>query len=358
MLSGLGVAHDVGVVHRDLKPENVFLVAEPNGETLLKLIDFGLARIDDEAPDSQGPEAPRQRVGSLYAGTPEYFSPEQALQEAVGPAADLYAVGVILFEMVAGRLPFEGTVAQLLQQHASAIPPSLSDVADGVPDGLTSLVRRLLDKEPSQRPRTAQLARQEVVRLQKALHAAGTQVRRIEPEVSTRKIDAGDAPKRTRRTWLVVPAALVLVGAVIAVMLTRIPAPEPTAPPPEPAVPLVERTPPSLPPLEPVVSPEPAPVPVPEPVPVVTPPKGPTASVRPNEAKACQDLDARREAMLERFDATKTALRAKLADKPAAVRDAALKRADDVRTRLRTANTPAACRLATTGFERWLESFE
>jgi hypothetical protein len=62
--------------------------------------------------------------------------------------------------------------------------------------------------------------------------------------------------------------------------------------------------------------------------------------------------------MLERFDATKTALRARLADKPPSVRDAALKRADDVRARLRSANTPATCRLATTSFERWLESLE
>src|SRR5262249_22511830 len=100
----LAKAHSLGIVHRDLKPENVMLVAREDGFELVKVLDFGIAKMPIHPTASS--KQPLTRVGAII-GTPEYMSPEQALGEAVGSAADLYALGVILFEMLSGRRPFD-----------------------------------------------------------------------------------------------------------------------------------------------------------------------------------------------------------------------------------------------------------
>jgi serine/threonine-protein kinase len=146
----LEVAHEEGVVHRDLKPDNVIVTAR---ERAVKVLDFGIAKMlaaGDGAPD------PAMTVAGAMLGTPMYMSPEAAARRGeVGPAADLYSLGVMLFEMLAGRLPFEEREpVLLLGMHMRARPPLLRAAAPGlaIPEQLEQLVDRLLDKKADERP--------------------------------------------------------------------------------------------------------------------------------------------------------------------------------------------------------------
>ena len=152
IVSGLGVAHAIGVVHRDLKPENVMLVARDGDPDFVKVLDFGVARIDavgGVAP--AGPSQPLTMVGAVI-GTPDYMSPEQALGQRVDARSDLYSVGVILFEMLTGRCPFEGGAVTVLRQHVTAELPELSPVVTASLDPRIGVIlRRLLAKLPEDR---------------------------------------------------------------------------------------------------------------------------------------------------------------------------------------------------------------
>jgi serine/threonine protein kinase len=125
ILATLQALHDLGIVHRDLKPSNVFLTRHG-----IKLLDFGLARTIDSTYsgdlDQTRTEAPSTAPG-LLVGTPQYMAPEQASGLPVGPAADIFAAGTILYEMLTGRPPFEGTsVVDVLYAVLHQIPPPLS----------------------------------------------------------------------------------------------------------------------------------------------------------------------------------------------------------------------------------------
>ncbi len=148
IVTALTYAHHQGVVHRDLKPENVFLVDTFSGERLVKVLDFGLAKLIGEMPTDI------TQSGEVM-GTTAYMSPEQLrAQRELGPSTDLYAVGVMLFEMAERRLPFMGAspfeigMAHLLEPVPPMRRPEL-------PPDFEELVRRLLAKEPAGRPPTA-----------------------------------------------------------------------------------------------------------------------------------------------------------------------------------------------------------
>lgn len=150
----LEAAHRTGIVHRDLKPDNVFL--SRTGE--VKVLDFGIARLLEGA--SAAPASSNVTMTGMIVGTPTYMSPEAVSRQPVGPPTDLYALGVMLFEMIAGRPPFESDEAVLLMgMHITEPAPRLDRLARSVADkpGIVALVARLLEKSPEARGRTSDL---------------------------------------------------------------------------------------------------------------------------------------------------------------------------------------------------------
>jgi eukaryotic-like serine/threonine-protein kinase len=146
--AALRAAHAAGIVHRDLKPDNVMLM-QSDGTDRVKVLDFGIAKLasPDAAPDSQG----ITRVGVIM-GTAEYMSPEQAVGQNVDERTDLYALGVVLYEMIAGHVPFQGDGApEVLTKQLTEAPPPLA----GAPAALSALVEQLLQKTAGDRPETA-----------------------------------------------------------------------------------------------------------------------------------------------------------------------------------------------------------
>ncbi len=150
-LSALQAAHRKSIIHRDLKPENIFLVQEPDGPPIVKLIDFGLSKITADVPDQL-----RTQTGSVM-GTPAYMSPEQARGAGnLDQRTDLYSIGTILFEMLTGTLPYAGNnfnefFANLLMEE----PRAPRTVCPTFPEEAEPLVRKAICKEPDERFQSA-----------------------------------------------------------------------------------------------------------------------------------------------------------------------------------------------------------
>ncbi len=154
--AALGSAHAQNIVHRDLKPENVMLVEKGGDPDFVKVLDFGVAKVP--IGDAEGdPQHVITRAGMVF-GTPEYIPPEQALGQPSDGRADLYSLGVILFEMIAGARPFVGeTKLSLVGQHVGKPPPRIAERAPGIsvhPE-VEALIARLLEKEAQKRVQTA-----------------------------------------------------------------------------------------------------------------------------------------------------------------------------------------------------------
>jgi serine/threonine protein kinase len=141
MLEGIAHAHERGVIHRDLKPENVFVTTDPSGAEQLKLVDFGIAKL----LEGGGPAL--TQMGMVF-GTPAYMSPEQAIGGATDERADLYAVGVILYEMLGGQPPFiDDDIGVMLRRQISEEPKRIG----GLHPAVQSLLDRLLAKSAGDR---------------------------------------------------------------------------------------------------------------------------------------------------------------------------------------------------------------
>ena len=147
LLDALDHAHDKGVIHRDVKPDNIFLHRTPAGVTVTKLLDFGIMSLLDAAPNEPA---------GRFMGTLRYAAPEQLRGEKPSPRVDVYAAGLVMYEMLTGRGPFddEGEPERIATAHLQKEPPAMSRFAD-VPKELDQLIAVALSKSPWSRPRDA-----------------------------------------------------------------------------------------------------------------------------------------------------------------------------------------------------------
>jgi serine/threonine protein kinase len=143
VFGAIATAHDHGIVHRDLKPANILLsVSSSDGPVIPKVLDFGIAKLIDDSGFT--------KPGSVV-GTPAYLSPEQAAGHAAGPTADVWGLGVLLFECLSGRVPFEGDGPSVLQRLVNGNAPLLRSVTQRVPQSLAAAIDRALQREPNGR---------------------------------------------------------------------------------------------------------------------------------------------------------------------------------------------------------------
>ncbi len=174
VLSALEAAHAKGLIHRDLKPDNVMLLHTPTEHHGLKVLDFGLARVSDTATAAR-----LTRTGAVF-GTPQYMSPEQSVGHDVDGRADLYSVGVMLYEGLAGRVPFDSDrPLAVLRAQIEAAPPPLPD---HVPAALVALVMKALAKEREDRHADAAQMRAELRAMRDSLDLDLAPTRKWDPD--------------------------------------------------------------------------------------------------------------------------------------------------------------------------------
>jgi serine/threonine protein kinase/Tfp pilus assembly protein PilF len=167
--SGLAEAHDLGIVHRDLKPQNIMI----DKKDTAKIMDFGIAR---------SMEAPGVTQTGMIVGTPDYMSPEQVEGKEVDQRSDLYALGVILFEMTTGRLPFEGeTAISVALKHKTEIPPSPSDINSEISGNFNRLILRCLEKDPEKRFQSTEELLSGLTKLDQTISSIEPQITAAEP---------------------------------------------------------------------------------------------------------------------------------------------------------------------------------
>jgi hypothetical protein len=184
--NALGAIHGHGIVHRDLKPDNVMLLDSFGERDFVKVLDFGIAKVLDEQV--------RLTATGKPIGTPTYMAPEQAMGLAVDARTDLYALGVMLYRMASGRLPFDAPMTgSMLLAHAHEIPTPILTVVPDLPPTLATLIMQLLEKDPDARPASAA----EVVARLSSLRGAGRR-----------------QPMTPRARWLAALAAVVVTVAV------------------------------------------------------------------------------------------------------------------------------------------------
>ena len=243
--AALEEAHRQHVVHRDIKPENV-MVREVGGEVRVKVLDFGIAKMTDSGPGA----ANLTQTGTI-SGTPFYMSPEQCLGEEIDGRSDIYSLGIVLYELLSGSVPFRsGTATAVVLQHVNQAPGGIRQINIGVPETIERAVLRSLAKRREDRPQTATAFAQELraalggaggtatITMSKAMAGGGyagtgpstmgtpgTTGTRSGPSMQE-LFETGNQPAQTDPSWkkpaIVVGAmaALVVVGVVVGYLIT------------------------------------------------------------------------------------------------------------------------------------------
>src|SRR6185503_1058694 len=160
LLEGLYHAHEQGLIHRDFKPENVIVERDSHGAELPRIVDFGIAILRDGGAgvDSDG----RLTTNGLVLGTPHYMAPEQAVADPIDHRIDLFALGIVVYEMLSGRLPYDGSGAEVARANLLLDPPPIAQRVPHleVDPLLEAFARRLMAKKRDARPPTAKAARE------------------------------------------------------------------------------------------------------------------------------------------------------------------------------------------------------
>ena len=258
----LEAAHRERIVHRDLKPENLWIAQPRHGDSFIKVLDFGIAKLL-ELTDGRSVTG----AGTVM-GTPHFMAPEQCLGQSVDHRADIYAFGVVLYQAFARKLPFDGrTFAEIVAQKVT-VSPQRPSALRALPGALDDLIVACLEKDPANRPQSAaEVGR----RLASALSQAG----------SSQAASSGP-PRRNRRVVL----TLTVVGAVIAlsaVLISRVTQRSPVVPVPV-AAPAPELAAPAVAPPKP----ETATVTAPAPTPTTTERRSPARAGSPKRESASQ----------------------------------------------------------------------
>jgi eukaryotic-like serine/threonine-protein kinase len=232
--NALASAHRIGVVHRDVKPENMFLLRRGDESEFLKVLDFGIAKL--LKPIGDIPQS--GTAAGIVIGTPEYMAPEQALGSEIDRRADIYAVGLVLYELLAGVQPFKAdTFGKLLLEITSKPPPPLPDttaLGEPVHPTLRAIVNRCLEKEPDRRFQSAE-------ELAHALEpfVTGAPIRPISatpvPLTQSPSTDETLVVQKSKAPFVVVSViALAVLAVGLAVVVSPSPAPVNRAPAVEP----------------------------------------------------------------------------------------------------------------------------
>ncbi len=165
--AALDEAHAAGVIHRDLKPENVFVEDRRQSKDFVTVLDFGIAKIKDR--DGSAAETFATMAG-MICGTPEYMSPEQGRGDTLDARSDLYAMGVILFHMNTGQLPFTGdTPIGIVTKHLTEPPPDIRTLNPTIHPDMADLIHRLLSKDKTLRPSSAMAVKREMERIRRII---------------------------------------------------------------------------------------------------------------------------------------------------------------------------------------------
>jgi eukaryotic-like serine/threonine-protein kinase len=265
VLRAVGAAHAKGIIHRDLKPDNIFIVNRDDEHDFVKLLDFGISKILDT---NEQMASTRLTTTGMVMGTPLYMAPEQAMGAPAERGVDIYACGVIMFEMLSGRPPFdESNYNMLVAKLLTASPPYLSDLRSGLPTSLVVAVHHALEKEPENRYPTAEAFAQ-ALPSDRAMSEPNLEIARTLPPGSSghaafatsnpSQLTAPPPPVKGARArgvprWLI-GGLLAIAGAgaiTAAIVLSKspprsttttevTPAPQPTVTPPTPVPPPVD----------------------------------------------------------------------------------------------------------------------
>ena len=198
---GLTEAHRLGVVHRDLKPQNIMIDKEGNA----RIMDFGIARsLKGKGITGAG----------VMVGTPEYMSPEQVEAKDVDQRSDIYSLGIILYEMVTGRVPFEGeTPLSIAMKHKGEMPKDPKEINSQIPDDLSRVILRCMEKDKEKRYQSADEVRSELENIEEGIPTTERMVPKSKP-ITSKEITVTFSPKK-----LLIPALVIVALVIVTVII-------------------------------------------------------------------------------------------------------------------------------------------